>query len=110
MNSFSFETTPSIRCGSGISRDIATLVAPVLGQRVLIVTDAGIRKVGLLAPIEGNLRAAGFEVTVYDDVAADPPEANILGAVELAKEMRVTGVLGIGGGSPMDEGCGVARG
>jgi alcohol dehydrogenase class IV len=102
MNSFSFETTPSIRCGSGISRDIATLVAPVLGQRVLIVTDAGIRKVGLLAPIEGNLRAAGFEVTVYDDVAADPPEANILGAVELAKEMRVTGVLGIGGGSPMD--------
>lgn len=102
MKPFSFETTPSIRCGSGISKDVAAIVAATLGQRVLIVTDAGLRKVGLLGPVEENLRAAGMEVCVYDDVAADPPEANILGAVELAKEKGVTGVLGIGGGSPMD--------
>ncbi|MFM0670163.1 iron-containing alcohol dehydrogenase [Paraburkholderia sediminicola] len=102
MNPFSFETTPSIRCGSGISKDVAAIVKPTLGQRILIVTDAGIRKVGLLAPVEKNLRGAGVEVSVYDDVAADPPEANILGGVAVARERRVTGVLGIGGGSPMD--------
>ncbi|MCL4626084.1 iron-containing alcohol dehydrogenase [Burkholderia multivorans] len=102
MNAFSFETTPSIRSGSGISRDIAALIAPTLGQRILIVTDAGIRKVGLLGPIEDNLRAAGLEVSIYDEVAADPPESNILGAVVLAEQNGVTGVLGIGGGSPMD--------
>jgi alcohol dehydrogenase class IV len=102
MKPFSFETTPSIRCGSGISKDVAAIVAPTLGQRVLIVTDAGLRKAGLLAPLEENLRAAGIDVWVYDDVAADPPEANILGAVELAKKKGVTGVLGVGGGSPMD--------
>lgn len=102
MHSFSFETTPSIRCGPGISRDIAALVAPVLGQRILIVTDAGIRRVGLLDPLADRLRAAGIDVHVYDDVAADPPEANILGAVALAKRKGATGVLGIGGGSPMD--------
>ncbi|VVD33691.1 iron-containing alcohol dehydrogenase [Paraburkholderia dioscoreae] len=102
MDPFSFETTPSIRCGSGISKDVATIVKPTLGQRILIVTDAGIRKVGLLAPVEENLRGAGVEVSVYDDVAADPPEANILGGLAVARERRVTGVLGIGGGSPMD--------
>ncbi|MGI4860731.1 MAG: iron-containing alcohol dehydrogenase [Janthinobacterium lividum] len=102
MSAFSFETTPSIRCGPGISRDIATLVAPILGQRILIVTDAGIRRVGLLDPLADRLRAAGIDVHVYDDVAADPPEANILDAVALARQHAVTGVLGIGGGSPMD--------
>lgn len=102
MFAFSFETTPSIRCGPGISRDIATLVAPILGQRILIVTDAGIRRVGLLDPLADRLRAAGIDVHVYDDVAADPPEANILDAVALARQHAVTGVLGIGGGSPMD--------
>jgi alcohol dehydrogenase class IV len=40
MKPFSFETTPSIRCGSGIGKDVAAIVAPVLGRRVLIVTDA----------------------------------------------------------------------
>lgn len=102
MNSFSFETTPSIRCGSGISKDVASIVEPTLGRRILIVTDAGVRKAGLLVPLEESFHRAGVEFSVYDDVAADPPEVNILGGVSMAREKRVTGVLGVGGGSPMD--------
>src|ERR1700757_1086031 len=102
MNPFSFDTTPSIRCGSGVNKDVAAIVEPTLGRRILIVTDAGVRQAGLLAPLEESFHRAGVEVNVYDDVAADPPEANILGGVAMAKQKRVTGVLGIGGGSPMD--------
>ena len=39
---------------------------------------------------------------VYPDVVPDPPEANVLDAVSLAKSENVSCVLGIGGGSPMD--------
>lgn len=102
MTPFTFETTPSIRSGFGICRDLATLVEPALGRRILIVTDRGLRQAGLLAPLESNLLAAGIDVCVYDGVSADPPEANILDAVALARQRRVSGVLGIGGGSPMD--------
>lgn len=102
MQSFSFDTTPSIRCGAGISQNLAKLLGPVLGKRVFVVTDRGVRGAGLLEPILAQLKSAGVNYAVFDDVLADPPESNILTAVELVKKMSASGVLGIGGGSPMD--------
>jgi alcohol dehydrogenase class IV len=47
-----------------------------------------------------NLRAAGLRVTVFDQVQADPPEAVILQAADVARV--VSGVVGFGGGSSLD--------
>ncbi|MHA1543579.1 MAG: iron-containing alcohol dehydrogenase, partial [Alphaproteobacteria bacterium] len=38
----------------------------------------------------------------FDNVSADPLEAEILEGAEKAKEMEADGVIGLGGGSPMD--------
>ena len=102
MPDFTFATTRAIVSGAGCSARLAGIVGPVLGERVLLVTDQGLRRIGLLDPALASLAAAGIQVALYDGVAADPPEANIRDAVAMARAHGATGVLAIGGGSPMD--------
>ena len=99
---FTFNTTKSIVSGPGSTSKIAPLVRPILGERILLVTDKGLRKLGLLEGIVRQLAAGGISVAIFDDVAADPPEENVLAGAAAAKVHRATGILGIGGGSPMD--------
>lgn len=99
---FTFNTTKSIVSGPGVIARIGELARPILGPRVLLVTDAGLIKLGLLEGALASLQAAGIAVAIYDKVEADPPEANILAGVEMAKAHGATGILAIGGGSPMD--------
>ena len=102
MNSFVFNTTRSIVAGCGEASRIGTIAKPLLGERVLLVTDAGLLKAGLVQPAIDSLTTAGMAVAVFDDVLADPPEANILAATQAALNHKATGIIGFGGGSPMD--------
>ena len=102
MTSFIFNTTKSIVCEAGASARMAEIAGPVLGRRIVLVTDKGVRALGLAEPALASLAAAGIEVAIFDDVAADPPESNIRALVDLVTGHRATGILAIGGGSPMD--------
>lgn len=99
---FSFHTTRSIIAGPGSTNQIADVLRPLLGDRVLLVTDKGLRRMGLLSNILGQLAASGIAVAIFDDVPADPPEPCVFAGIHIARTHRATGVLGIGGGSPMD--------
>ncbi|OBR53146.1 iron-containing alcohol dehydrogenase [Paraburkholderia tropica] len=102
MTAFAFNTTPSIICGSGSCSSLASAVGSTIGSRVLVVTDSGLRKLGLHDEMLENLKAAGHELAIYDGVDADPPEQNVLDAVAAGSRIGATGVIGVGGGSPMD--------
>ncbi len=102
MTPFTFNTTRTIISGSGKAAEIGSIARPVLGERVLLVTDSGLLRSGLLDPALASLRAAGCILHIYDEVVADPPEAIVLAAAQAARDHGATGVLSIGGGSPMD--------
>jgi alcohol dehydrogenase class IV len=102
MNPFVFNTTRSIVAGFGKAAHLGALAKPALGERVLLVTDAGLLKTGLVQPAIDSLKSVGITVAIFDDVLADPPEANILAAVKAAIDHNATGIIGFGGGSPMD--------
>jgi alcohol dehydrogenase class IV len=102
MTPFTFNTTPSIISGAGKAAEIGGIARPVLGERILLVTDNGLLRSGLLEPSLASLRAAGCVIRMFDDVVADPPEATVLAAAQAARDHHATGVLAIGGGSPMD--------
>jgi alcohol dehydrogenase class IV len=99
---FTFNTTRSILSEAGASRRMGEIVKPILGNRVILVTDKGLRSLGIVDPIIESLAQAGIATEIFDDVAADPPEANILTLVAAIKGYGATGVLAVGGGSPMD--------
>ncbi len=102
MKPFTFNTTRSILSEAGASRRMGEIVKPILGNRVILVTDKGLRSLGIVDPIIESLAQAGLATEIFDDVAADPPEANILTLVAAIKGYGATGVLAVGGGSPMD--------
>jgi alcohol dehydrogenase class IV len=97
-----FATTPRIVLRDGALDDLPALFAELGARHVALVTDAGLVRAGLVAPVEASLRAAGFTVTLYDEVLADPPERVIRAAVEWLGAAGVDAVFAIGGGSAMD--------
>jgi len=98
---FTFATTGSLRFGAGRAVSELAEVVKSLGPRMLLITDAGLRKLGLTAECEAELTRQ-TELTVFDTVEADPSVATLEAAVALGRDARVTGVIGLGGGSPMD--------
>ncbi|MDF3907038.1 iron-containing alcohol dehydrogenase [Paracoccus sp. PS-1] len=102
MNPFVFNTTPSIVFRSGAADQIDRHVGALLGPRVLLVTDPGLRKLGLCDPAIAALRNAGHDLAIFDAVEPDPSVATVIAAVQAGIDARVTGVLGFGGGSSLD--------
>ncbi|MEZ5878810.1 MAG: iron-containing alcohol dehydrogenase [Tepidamorphaceae bacterium] len=81
---------------------IGELVRGSIGERVMLVTDPGMVKTGIVDRALEALKAAGVAVEVFSDVEADPPEHIILTAAEQAKGADVEGIVGLGGGSSLD--------
>ena len=104
QTTFTFSTVPHLVSEPGASRRLGTLVAQQfpLARRLLVVTDAGFLKTGLVDPAVASLRTAGMTVTIWSDVVADPPEAIVLQAAAHARAGAIDLVIGLGGGSSMD--------
>jgi alcohol dehydrogenase class IV len=102
MTAFTFNTTKSIICEPGSIKRLGTLVRAQIGKSVLLVTDAGLIKAGLLGAATDSLTQAGVSYRVFDGVVADPPVAVVEAALAEARAANIDGVIGFGGGSSMD--------
>ncbi|WP_058326145.1 iron-containing alcohol dehydrogenase [Sinorhizobium sp. Sb3] len=102
MNPFVFSTTAQIVFRPGASSEIGGLVKHKLGDRVLFVTDTGLRRLGLCDLALKSLASSGIDTIIFDGVEADPSLTTVLAAKELANAAGVTGVIGFGGGSSLD--------
>lgn len=71
-------------------------------KRVLLVTDTGVRSLGLTRRLEQGLRDAGIRCAVYDAVVANPTILNIEQARELYLKSGAQAIIAFGGGSAMD--------
>ncbi len=82
-------------------------IKEVGGTKTLLVTDKGIRKAGHADRALSILKAAGCEVTIFDDVQENPTNHCISRCRDFAREEKVDLLVGLGGGSSMDtaKGC-----
>lgn len=71
-------------------------------SRVLIITDAVVRGLGLTLRLERALTKAGIFYTVYDGTVPNPTTANVADAVQRYQENECDVIIGFGGGSSMD--------
>lgn len=69
---------------------------------ILLITDAGIRALGLTARLEQVLKENEISCFVYDKTVANPTTANVAEAVEMYLENDCRAIIGFGGGSSMD--------
>ena len=104
FNAFRFQTVPTVIVEFGAARKLGSLLRERFPSvsRIGVVTDGFLHRSGMLAPALADLAAHGWEVTVIDDVVADPPEHIVLEATHRARRASVELILGVGGGSSMD--------
>ncbi|MDA8502510.1 iron-containing alcohol dehydrogenase [Citrobacter sp. Awk 2] len=103
MKDFTFSTVPEIIVEwAGASRAGEIIQPRFSARRVLLVTDPGLVKAGILPPVLHSLQAAGFQVTVYDRVQPDPQERLVREALQVARDGHCDMVIGLGGGSSLD--------
>ncbi len=71
-------------------------------DHVLIITDAGITKLGLIGGLEKALTASGISYTIYDKTVANPTTVNVDEALTLYYSDGCSALIGFGGGSSID--------
>jgi len=77
-------------------------------ESVLLVTDKGIRGIGLTKLIEDKIVEEGIKLSVYDEVVPNPTTNNVAEALKIYKDNNCGGLIAFGGGSVMD--CAKATG
>lgn len=102
MTPFTFNTTRSLVFETGAVARLSEIAGSTLGETCLLVTDPGLRKLGLERPAVASLQAAGHKVVIFDQIEADPSFETLLAAIQAGRDAGVTGVLGFGGGSSLD--------
>jgi len=70
-------------------------------RRPLLVTDKGIVAAGLLDRVR-NALPARLPLAVFDETPPNPTEAAVRAAVSAYRAHEADGIIGLGGGSPLD--------
>ncbi|SHH64825.1 iron-containing alcohol dehydrogenase [Pollutimonas bauzanensis] len=73
----------------------------------MIVTDAGVRKAGLVDRVLAQLDKPG-DAAIFDGTPSNPNEAAVLAAVRVFRDGGFDGIIAVGGGSSIDLAKGVA--
>lgn len=71
-------------------------------DNVLIITDAGIRSLGLTKRLEKALTENDITYSIYDKTVANPTTVNVAEALDLYQSNGCNAIIGFGGGSSMD--------
>ncbi|MCH2211977.1 MAG: iron-containing alcohol dehydrogenase [Fuerstiella sp.] len=102
LSSFQYQPRTRLIFGQGAVDRLSDLVLELGGSRVLLVTDAGLRKAGHCSRAAGMLRAAGISVFVFDRVSENPTTEDVERCTAFAEPHKVDFIVGLGGGSSID--------
>ena len=75
-------------------------------ERPLVVTDVGIRSLGLLSKLLSEIE--DLDVAIFDQTPSNPDEKTVLAARDQFLKHKADGIIALGGGSSIDCAKGVA--
>src|SRR5688572_17121478 len=102
MATATFRIPATIHYGPGAIAELGPTAQQVKLTRALLVTDAGMVKLGIAGQAQSLLQEAGVRVTVFDGVQPDPTLHNVEAGLALLRRDGCDGLVAVGGGSPMD--------
>ncbi|WP_188623183.1 iron-containing alcohol dehydrogenase [Caldalkalibacillus thermarum] len=102
MDGYKFFMPTQMEYGRGLARKTGELLKPYVKQKVLIVTDAGVRKAKILDPIEMSLNEQGIAYDIFDEVDPNPTNQIVENGLRYLQKGNCDIVLAVGGGSSID--------
>ncbi len=106
--SFTYAGPANIIFGKGTSKQVGTEFKRLGVKKVLVVTDAGLKKAGIVGEISTVLRNEKIEFDIFDNVEPSPTVDNVNEGSSVFKKGEAQGLLALGGGSPIDAAKGIA--
>ena len=97
---FRWSPPGAIIFGAGEVKTAGSEIKKLGGNKVLLVTDKGLVKVGVVQKVMDSLTDAGVEFSVFDECEANPSIETVDRLSEIARGYDM--LVGVGGGSPMD--------
>ncbi|WP_293932916.1 L-threonine dehydrogenase [Iodobacter sp.] len=100
---------PSVNLmGAGCLQDAVSTIQSYGFKKALIVTDAVLNKIGMVAKVSELLGTHGIVSVVFDGAQPNPTIGNVEAGLKLLKENNCDFVISLGGGSPHDCAKGIA--
>jgi len=100
-STWEFFSTQRIVFGNGAIHQLDSILEKLKAKNILVITDPGIKKAGVLHKVLGVLK--DYQVVVYDEVIPEPPVESAMACYEFAKaQLNIDAVIGLGGGSSID--------
>ena len=93
--------------GVGCSKETGAQAKALGATNLLIVTDAGLMKLGVADQIKKMINDAGLKATIFDGAEPNPTDKNVHDGVAVYVEHKCDGIVTLGGGSSHDCGKGI---
>jgi alcohol dehydrogenase class IV len=99
---YKFFVPTKLLFGAGCSNDVGKWLKDLGSSKILLVTDAGLKNIGVAGRIENRIRNEDLTVVTYSDVKENPTVENVHEGRDLIKKENIDAVVALGGGSSMD--------
>ena len=99
---FNFEQKTRVPFGTNALAELPRALERGSIEKLLLVSDPGIEKAGILGRVADTLREAGAVYHVFTEIAANPTDIVMTRGAEVFHSAGCDAVFGVGGGSPID--------
>jgi len=103
-----FHMPTKILMGEGVINDIASEARMIDATAILLVTDEGIRKAGLLERVIQPLENDGMKADIFDEVMPDPTVKLVEKGAVIIRQGKYDLIIAVGGGSSIDAAKGMS--
>lgn len=98
---FTLETTP-MKFGPGATSEVGFELKRLGVRRALIVTDPGVKKLGLADRVRDLLKEDDVSADIFDEAHVEPTDKSFEAIASYVKGRNYDGFVAVGGGSSID--------
>lgn len=106
--SWEIQQAPRTIFGCGTVERLGEILREGDARRAMVITDPGLKSLGVADRIASMIDAAGMEVTVHSEIPSNPSTASLDVAAAAARAFGADYVVALGGGSALDAAKAVA--
>lgn len=93
--------------GVGCAKEAGPQAKALGAKTLLIVTDAGLHKMGVADTIRKQIETEGLKAAIYSGAEPNPTDKNVADGVKAYQAAKCDGIISLGGGSSHDCGKGI---
>ncbi|WP_342471530.1 iron-containing alcohol dehydrogenase [Metasolibacillus sp. FSL H7-0170] len=97
-----FKSPKCIRFGYDSLQSVKGLLNELNVSKVLIISDKGIEKTGLVSQLVSLIADESLQITTFTDIVGEPTFELVNAVYDSIKNKGIEAVIGIGGGSSLD--------